>query len=185
MGVLASWAPRGMASTFDFGFFRGLVGFFTGALLIRLPRRDLKTAGELFAVVLAVGFVGLGRWTILSPLVFSIPVYVFAHSTGVVSRALGQRVPWTLGEWSYSIYLVHESVVAAIFALAPRLGLIPLGRVLEAGRLNPSVIAVAYMAIVVTISAATYWWIERPARDYFKGLSDRIVVRRQVARGAV
>lgn len=172
--ALSQWAPHGMASTFDFGIFRGFAGFFTGALISRLPRRDLGLAGELATLTAVAAFVSLGWGTIMSPLVFGAAVYVFAGSRGPVTRMLEARSPVALGEWSYSVYMVHGLVGAALFALARPLGLHPApGHVLTGPPLVSLAILAAYVIAIVGLSALTYNLIERPTRDLFKRLAGK------------
>lgn len=166
--ALAAWAPHGMASTFDFGVFRGLAGFFTGALLTRLPPLKLRLAAEV-AVVLATGiFVWFNRFTVLAPAVFGLAVYVFAHSSGPIARGLESLVFRKLGEWSYSTYMNHAAVVAVIWKLGPMLGLKEAGGMLISPSVGLStIIAVVYVLTVVGVSALTYTFLEQPGRNLF------------------
>ena len=172
--VLRNYAPAGMFSTFDFGIYRGLAGFFTGALLARAPLRPPGTLVEVLTVLVVLAFVYLDRLTILTPFVFGAAVYVFAGSHGLVGRALHLKPIVKLGEWSYSIYMVHAAVAAAFWAEAPKLGFV-------AGDVNliaPNALArtlslILYLAAVVGISAFTYRFVESPARDAFNRLAKR------------
>jgi peptidoglycan/LPS O-acetylase OafA/YrhL len=169
---LAFEAPNGMASTFDFGIYRGLAGFFAGALLTRAPAANLGTVGEIAVVALGGAFVWFGHLTLLSPLVFGVVVYVFAHSNGLLSRTLNTRPALLLGEWSYSIYMVHAAFVAALWALAGPLGL----REAKAGLLATSsaheaVLALGYLTAIILASAVTFHLVEKPGREFFNGLS--------------
>lgn len=170
--ILSFWAPDGMASTFDFGIYRGFAGFFTGVLLTRCRPRRLGVWGEIACVTMVVIFVSLNQMTILAPAVFGITVYVFAHSNGLISRILEGTPFRQLGEWSYSTYMVHSAVVAVIWKLGPMVGLTSNRYYL----VSPSegltaAIALGYLIAVVGISALTYSLIERPGRDFFNRLA--------------
>lgn len=170
--VLQTWAPHGMASTFDYGVYRGFAGFFTGVLLTRVPARNFGTLGEILCVVLVAVLVSLNRLTFLAPAVFGLTVYVFAHAAGPLSAVL-ERTPFRqLGEWSYSTYMVHSAVVAVIWKLAPQLGLVADGAHLRSpSALLTAAVAVAYVLTVVGVSAITYHLIEKPGRQFFNNLA--------------
>lgn len=170
MAVLATWAPNGMASTFDYGIFRGLAGFFTGALLTRLRPVDLGWVGELAAVIGVGTFVWFNSYTILAPAVFGAAVYLFAHASGPITRLLETTPFRKLGDWSYSTYMVHSLLVAVIWALAPRLGLTPTDsghHLIADSKASGTVIALVYVSAVVALSSVTYALIEKPARNQF------------------
>lgn len=170
--VLAFRAPNGMASTFDFGAFRGLAGFFMGVLLTRFAARDLGTAGEIFAVLLAGTFVWLGKLTLLSPFVFGLVVYVFAYSSGAVGRTLTVKPAVLLGDWSYSVYMVHAAVGASLWAVASRIGLDSgrEGLFAQSGN-QEAMVVVGYLGVTVVISAVTYTLVEKPGREFFNRLA--------------
>lgn len=172
VAVLAFWAPSGMGSTFDFGLFRGLAGFFTGALLARAPLRQMGTVAELLTVALVAVFVSSGMLQILSPFVFGWAVYVFAGSDGAVTRFLNRKPMLTLGDWSYSIYLTHTVFVAAIWTLRAPLGLTSRGSYLVGWSWQEQLAGAAlYVLLVIGLSAITYRWIELPGKRYFNGLA--------------
>lgn len=170
--VLATRAPYGMASTFDYGAFRGFAGFFMGVLLTRLASHTLGGWGELATVVVVGVFVWFNKFTILAPAVFGAAVYAFAYSRGPISRVLELPPLVKLGEWSYSTYMVHSMVVAAIWMLAPQLGLIRSGAMLTSpSHLLTGSIAVGYVLIVVGIAVVTYNSIEKPGRRFFNAFT--------------
>lgn len=156
LAVLVFLAPNGMESTFDFGMFRGLAGFFTGALIAHLPLRRLGTAAEVATTAMVVAFVSLGLWLFLAPLVFGLAVYVFAGSAGLLSRGLNARPLVKVGEWSYSIYMTHAALISAMYMT---------------GQISHPLAPVAFVVILIAGSAVTFTLIERPARDWFNGLA--------------
>jgi peptidoglycan/LPS O-acetylase OafA/YrhL len=174
--VLILKAPFHAASTYDYGFFRGLAGFFVGALLTYLPRLRRGLAAEAAAAGVAVAFVIAGRWLFLAPLVFALVVYVFAGSDGLLSRALRWRPCALIGEWSYSLYMVHTLVVAAIWNLHRPLGFYPIQGGGHLGATLPREIigAAAYLAVTIALSWLTFSLVEQPGRRWF----NRLAVRR-------
>lgn len=106
-------------TTYDFGFFRCVLGFLAGHVTysaFQMLRQSGKTpstpleAGALIATVLFVSMLGYGASTLAAPLVFSAVVLVFASEGGHVSALLARKPFQKLGEWSYSIYMVHMLV---------------------------------------------------------------------------
>jgi len=113
--------------SYDFGYLRGLAGFFTGMLCMSafttfknristLPAKFFHTAevlllisigffiyeGELFK---RVGFVYL--------LLFFLSVFIFAFEKGVVSYWLKQSgILKRMGTYSYSIYMTHALLLS-------------------------------------------------------------------------
>lgn len=136
-------------------FIRGLAGFYFGLLCFRLfgATAVLRLAGKAELAIIAAFWALLlwspsDLWPILlcPPLVFSL-----ATERGFVGRLLAVRPLHYLGEISYSIYLTHDCVIAAVGAL-------PIGSgALRAG---------ATAALTLLLSSATYHWIERPARRW-------------------
>jgi peptidoglycan/LPS O-acetylase OafA/YrhL len=175
LAMLRWYAPNGMASTFDYGIFRGVAGFLTGVLITRAPARALGTAAEVVTVAIVGVFVSAGTMTILAPLVFGAAVYVFANSNGVVGRSLTWTPVARLGEWSYSIYMVHSLFVAVIWAASDRLGMAQDdGRLLSPSLALTVAIAVGYVASIIAFSVVTYSLIERPCRDQFNRVAGRM-----------
>lgn len=168
IGVLSTVAPSGMASTFDYGVFRGLAGFFTGALLTRIPPVRFGLLAECATVVAAGIFVWFNQVTILAPAVFGGVVYVFAHAKGPMTKVLEGPVWRKLGDWSYSTYMVHAAVVAVIWKFAPALGLTEDEGLLHSPSAQlTGLIAIVYVLAVIGISAISYAFIEQPGRRLF------------------
>lgn len=168
LSVLSTFAPNGMASTFDYGVFRGLAGFFTGALLTRIPALRLGLVAELVIILVAGIFVWFNQLTILAPAVFGAVVYVFAHAKGPITKALENVVLRKLGDWSYSTYMVHAAIVAVIWKFAPALGLTESEGLLHSPSVQlTGIIATVYVLAVIAVSAVTYALIEQPGRRLF------------------
>ena len=169
--VLALKAPYGAASTYDFGAYRGLAGFFTGALVTRIPRIRLGRWAEAATLAGVVAFVHFAVGLQLAPVVFAAAVYVFAWSDGPLSRMLNWRPVAKLGEWSYSIYMIHAAVLATIWAIAPLAGVAVDGNQMKVGLGVELVIYAAYTAVLVAGSAVSYALIEKPGRAWFNHLA--------------
>ncbi len=135
--------------------------FLMGSLLgwmaprLRAPARGVLLAlqvGLLAALALFMaGVIGLrdDYWTDLAPaLVCGLAVYAFSHDSTRIDAALSAR-PWQwLGDWSFSIYLLH---VPVLYWLR------------ESGWLQGWAGVAAGLAVVFAVSAAFSVWVEHPA----------------------
>ncbi|HEY9219556.1 MAG TPA: acyltransferase [Phenylobacterium sp.] len=171
LGILIFWAPQGMASTFDFGLYRGLAGFFSGVLIARLPIQERGALTELMTTAAIVAFVSVGKLQFLAPFVFAAAVLVFSGSTGPIAKLLSAAAPVKLGEWSYSIYMTHTVFVAVIWAIAPMLGLGRRGAHLTANTTTELTIFAGYLIAVIGVSFLTYTCLESPARNLFNRMA--------------
>lgn len=162
-----------MNTTYDHGFPRAAWGFLLGCLVQRLwmrtPEGAVRFARGLEPVVLAaaVAYVSMARgpWTVLAPLIFAACVWVFAFEAGRLSRWLSVRPLLALGRWSYSIYMTHMLVILLNMIVARKLDLVPERRIDFGSVWINDLFALAMLATVVALSAATYRWIETPGRD--------------------
>ena len=201
LATLIAAAPRGMDSTYDFGFLRCLAGFFAGVVTQRLwasfgeELRPKITATAFWlepAVITgALAFVALaGRGPIAfaAPAVFSVLVFLLAFEAGPVSRLMQGRAFAALGAWSYSIYMVNYFVVLMI-ERAMNSGQRYLSQSLtqsffvsghEKTLYSAGVpglmdaLAIVYLVVVLALSFVTYALCEAPARRFFNRLADRL-----------
>ena len=126
LAILMLVAPRQMRSTFDYGLFRCLAGFFAGTLCHdavmrwRTPKWPFPTLVEI--VTLAI----VGAWLALSvgthavyaaPFIFCVFLYVFVAGRGLISSALSTRPMQVFAEWSFAIYMVHAIILIALLAV--------------------------------------------------------------------
>jgi len=163
-----------MDVTVGLGFFRCIYGFFCGVLVYFLWQRVRLPAGTgtiaecavaLGAWLFVMNF-SFSAWSYLTPLVSACVVWVFAQEQGRVSALMRTRPIAALGRWSYSLYMLHWVFVLGFIALDPMYKL----------RGTPTAIAYGYAALAISIAMAafSYRFIERPARDFFNRLSNRI-----------
>ncbi len=138
-------------------------------------------------VILFVDWVGITSYNLVAPYLFLLVILVFAPQGGWVSWGLTRGPLLFLGALSYSIYLVHYIVQAILYMtnsmvyartgeeLFTRLGgyeeayaNVPRDRLLTG---DAYVIGISIL--VIALSAVTYNFIEKPGRDFVRGLVKR------------
>lgn len=190
--VVAAASPEWLHTIADFGYFRGLFGFFMGVLTYRwlahtlwrvLPGATVLEAAAIGMVVLFVSHADKGSPTSMAaPVVFAVAVGVFAYAQGAVSRWLSTAPARALGQWSYSIYLVHTLVLVVLgraVTLAEAVGHRALTQPHEVNGVTRVLLtfgapwiadmaAALYLCAVLALSACTWRWIERPCQDWVR-----------------
>ncbi|MFT0861558.1 acyltransferase family protein [Ancylobacter sp. G4_0304] len=199
VGAIVLFAPSYMNSTADYGFIRCLAGFFAGVVASHLHQRlrglplPGATLWELAVVALAGLFIAMageganrvGVQSVLAPAVFALAVLVFAREGGLVSKALRLR-PWrALGQWSFSIYLIHMPLLILLSYVLWLIGDLT-GATLRAtvlvngtesrlyqlgGPLASMALLAAFVLAVVALAALSFRMVEVPWRDYFARLA--------------
>ena len=186
--VVAAVSKRYMGVTYDFGIFRGLYGFFAGAcarLLSRGWTRQGYAAATVVEGVLTVAALGLiclgGNFSFAAPPLFAALVVVLSLEGGAVSQVLGSPPLRRLGDWSYSIYLLHAFIVNLVvrgalwleargvptFQPVLRDG-VQVGKRLYLGSVwRTDILSVGYVLLVIVLASQTYRYIEVPARLWF------------------
>jgi peptidoglycan/LPS O-acetylase OafA/YrhL len=156
-----------------------------------MARRGVGTGVELAAllgVIVFVSLIGFSSFNLVAPYVFLIVILAFAPQAGAVSRVLLTKPFLWLGSLSYSIYMVHYIVQAVMHwvwdwvrirsghELFDRLpgyetadALVPTERLLTG-----DLYVVGVTALVIGLSALTYEYVEKPGRDAFRRLSQRL-----------
>ena len=201
LATLIIFAPRGMDSTYDFGFLRCVASFFAGVIVQRLwqsygPLLRTKLTAQaswfepalILAVFAFVSLAGRGPVAFAAPVVFSLLVFVLAFEAGPISRMMTGRVFRALGAWSYSIYMVNYFVVLmierALNSAQRALGTSLTDNVQIGGTVKTlyafgpagsmDLLAGLYLGIVLLVSYLTYTLCEAPARTKFNRWADQI-----------
>ncbi len=127
-------------NTFDYGFLRGIMGFFTGVLCFNLYRfiKDKYNAfkplvfNTLEPVCLVVTVVLICFGEVLKPInfifdiFFFITILVFAFEKGWVSAMLNRSgLLHNMGKYSYSIYMIHTLLLSLFNVVFIRLLKLP------------------------------------------------------------
>lgn len=178
--------------TYSYSFLRCVTGFYAGFLIFRLymsrrlPVRKPATLLEVGSVSLVISFVvlaGTSPLAFAAPIVFATCIYVFAHQAGLLSALLIKTPFLRLGQWSYSIYMIHAFVLIVMLRLssvAEKLMGEPI-RIYAPGytpelyyyhdKYSMDLLALIYLAIVIALASITYRKFEAPVRDYFNGVA--------------
>ena len=151
---LAAWAPDPMLCL-------PFVGGMGVAMLVRMPRvvqvLRLRTSAALaMAAMTAVIF--------LFPTAHApVPMLLLGFSMAVVAAdndlfgILSWRVPQALGNWAYSLYLLHGIVLYTLFMLV-----IGADRAAQLSPFEYVAIIAAITPVVLTLAWASHRWIESP-----------------------
>jgi peptidoglycan/LPS O-acetylase OafA/YrhL len=214
-GLIFLFAKQGFG-TFNFAFVRTLYGFFIGHLTYRLWATGIGSnifrwawVLEIIAVVSVVLFMSLlpfegnSGWCFAAPFAFACVIWVFARDGGPVSYLMNSRPVLLLGERSYSIYMVHTSIVLildrAVVVLQQHLGLPltielsfpwetkPIDLIFLRSAWIMDGLAIVYLLSVVIVAGFTYKLIEQPGRRFFNSLewaqSQKFAVSNRHVRG--
>lgn len=173
--VLLIASPGYIDATYDFGFFRGISGFFFGYIIWRLRSNNAVNIPVYFeiitliAITIFVSTAGKGPITLMAPLIFGCAVYVFSNESGALSRTLRLPLIQSLGRWSYSIYLIHMFIVTlsngAVRVIGPQIGVINIdSRFTSSIPFMMDAFTIAVTVIIIGFSAITYRLVETPGR---------------------
>jgi peptidoglycan/LPS O-acetylase OafA/YrhL len=154
---------------YEFGFVRGLLCFFVGALtFVFLRGKKLNlTAFEwpfLIFLLLAMYVAHHAEFNLLKlvfPVIFSIGIVIFSSSQGMVTQMLLTKPVQFLGKISYSIYLNHAIVLIAVNVLLFRFLRLPSAEHWVGFSLFLS------MGLTIVYSNYTYRYIEKGIGRFF------------------
>jgi peptidoglycan/LPS O-acetylase OafA/YrhL len=146
-------------------FKRGIAGFALGMLVqqatAQLPRFSRRVASVIELAGL-LGMIFVLRWVFHGikdvPICAAVLILGLASETGIVARVLRQRVFVGLGRLSFSIYLLHATVLTLFFAYLPPSRL-PFGHDTQG-----LVWAAGVTAVICGLATLTWRWVEEPAR---------------------
>lgn len=196
-GLFFAVAGQHAETTYQYGMFRCMCGFFIGHVVYRLWRQypNLKYAltWELSCLILLAAFpwiTFLHSYSLLIPLLLAIPVWVFAHQQAALSKGLMSRPIQYLGLLSYSIYLDHQFIIDVTkrsLTVLERIFHTPMrfstdvdgitGDLFVVGNTwTGDLLTLAYISSVVALAGLTYRFVESPCRSYFNSLAKRISV---------
>jgi len=162
LNAMTPWGLDGFA-----GIARGLSEFALGCAVFNVAASDLGTwlkseLGSLVAALILVIAYALTPDTGFVIAVAAAPLLLTLCADNLVSRALGSRVVFFLGEISYSIYLGHFLFSSVCYRLISV-------RWMRGGPIEAAAGIAFIVAFVLVLSTITYYAVERPARDFLSG----------------
>lgn len=158
-----------MSVTYDFGFARAVYSFFLGALAWHASRRmqgghAWMQAGALLLLTLVFLLVDAEpALAFMLPAVFALLILSVCADSGPLARLLHPSPFQLLGLWSYSIYLMHMPLLLLFENIARRIE----------GAIAGGLLMLAFIAVLLAVSAWTYRYVEDPLRTWFNRLAVR------------
>ena len=122
--------------SFNYGFLRGILGFFTGALCFNVFERTnqkvrtlptgIFTIAEVLSLVIIVFCIANGEilkpWGVIFEILFFACIYIFSFQKGFLSdRLKNVEILKKLGQYSYSIYMSHALFISLFNVLFIRI----------------------------------------------------------------
>lgn len=191
VGSLALYAglslthPQSLDVHFRGGVLRCLAGFLLGLTVFELATWSRRAGAVVAELLSLVGLIGLGAvlgFSTQGSLDYALPFASALVITGIaaapdstLARALSVRPLLWLGKISFSLYMVH---VALLRVLTPVLQRLTHSKLDATGLLQvPAAWGLAwlalYLATLLAVSAASYRFIEEPARRWFRARVQR------------
>jgi peptidoglycan/LPS O-acetylase OafA/YrhL len=149
---------------------RALADFYLGVAAVHCIRQfefaQKLVASSYFVVLSTVVAVLLLEWSnqdIFIIISFVILVASLSGGAAAANFMYGNRIVYFLGEISYSVYLIHTLLIASAYMIEARLS--------QFGwPLAVSLSCVTAVGLIIAAASASYFVIERPARELFRQL---------------
>ena len=163
--------------TVDYGIVRCFIGFLTGMFLFILYQaqtgKSMLANDWFFITILCCIFVSshLGFNDVFIVFLMSLLLLSAAYNTTRVKKVLDMRVFQRLGDWSFSIYMVHGLVITIFILLFLSKNPDMLYNMDASANEPPQykvglIMAVIALLLTLVISALTYRFIELPGRNF-------------------
>lgn len=197
LSILILWAlnPINMDVSYDYGMLRCLSGFFVGVCVYTL-RNSRLTIGfykasfiEFFAITATCFYIihyGYNQFSLISPFVFGIMVWLFSYELGAFSYLLKFKYIQVLGKLSFTMYMIHSVLLTVIWRIVHLLNkgenelIIPspishgYKTIIDfGGRYMGDIMLVVYLAVVVFLSSIVYRFYEEPLRIKFNDIANK------------
>ena len=172
-----SGGPPTVNVTSDFGFFRCLAGFLAGMLLFRIYEEAIAYNFFKRSWVFVVLFVGTciamvaGVQDILIIALFPFIILAAAHNTTSVKKVLDTPILQRLGDWSFSIYMVHVPIMYLFWIYQIKnnpnmLANFPPPPADPATFPMGLILCIVIIVLTLLLASFTYRYVEVPARNY-------------------
>lgn len=194
--IVVSLSSEGIESAHEVAIFRCIYGFFVGVLLFSLYSSSglkvsvsklrnntiLFSVIEVLSVISVITFISYAHIhgvSILAPFLFALTTLPFLFGNGVLSRLLRTRLFLSLGNLSYSIYMVHSFIFSILnFSIQlffseyvtrseDKYQFVAYDNANE-NMMAGNIVFVVTIMIVIFSSALLYRFVELPCRDITK-----------------
>jgi len=156
---------------YQFGFLRCLFGFILGMVVYLAYKagfaKNVFGRSSTFLLLCAGMFTCLhfGVWDVLSVSFFPLIILSAAYGSISMNRFLGTKAMQRIGDWSFSIYMVHQPILyttlsVVAYANPAKPGTVPTPPTMLTGWL----ICIAFIIFTLLIASLTFRFIEVPAR---------------------
>jgi peptidoglycan/LPS O-acetylase OafA/YrhL len=161
--------------SYQYGFLRCFFGFVLGMVVYQFYTKELyqKILGNgivlliaTFALFICMHF---ALADVITVILFPIILLSSAFGSANVNAILGSKPLQKLGDWSFSIYLVHQPL---LYTIATVVAYMNVGKPQVAGPPPPPpsqlmgwIICIAFIAVTLVVSYFTYRFVELPARN--------------------
>jgi peptidoglycan/LPS O-acetylase OafA/YrhL len=143
LSIVGFWFITGtfqINHSYNFGFLRGILGFFTGAVCFNVFDKTNVRAGqlpvsfftvaEIVSLVLIIFCITVGEilkpWGVIFEVLFFACIYIFSFQKGFISARLKNvELLKKLGQYSYSLYMTHALVISLFNVLFIRVLKLP------------------------------------------------------------
>lgn len=159
----------------DFGFFRCLAGFLLGMVLFHIYDQSLGYAffrrSWVFVVFFAAALTAMqtGAEDILVIAIFPFVILAAAYNTTGIKQVLDTSVLQRLGDWSFSIYMVHVPIMYLYWIYETvqnpsRWAVFPPNQPQD--YTQGLLMCLIVVALTLIVASLTYKYVEVPARNY-------------------
>ena len=169
---------------YEFGFLRCLFGFVIGMVVYQLYAENFASKFFAKGYVFLLAVLGLftcfhfGVPDVISVSFFPLILLSAAYGSRYMNNFFGSRPLQRIGDWSFSIYMIHQpllSTIGTVMAyLHPPIAGAPPPPSAHTDRATAWLICLVFIAVTLVISYFTYRFVEVPSRNWInKKYGDR------------
>ena len=177
MAFIKPFLANSLNVAYDWGFLRCMFGFVLGMMMYLGYKEGFAKnffgngttfAGLVLGMCVCLHFGVLDVFTVSF---FPLLILSGAYGSKKMNAFFGTNVLQRLGDWSFSIYLVHQPIIYTIEAITvylnpPKPGVAPTGPPPVPEPQVAWLIALGFIALTLFVSFLTYRFIEVPARKW-------------------
>ncbi len=170
---------------YQYGFLRCLFGFIIGMMIYLGYKEDFARKFFSNGTVLIIATVGLliclhfAVPDVISVSFYPLIILSAAYGSPKMNVVFGNKIMQRLGDWSFSIYLVHQPIAYTVFTLAAYFNTASnevngSGPPPKPAILTAWIICLVFIAVTLLLSWLSYKYIEVPSRNW---INNRFKIR--------